>query len=59
MSGYLRFSVADLSRDMPIMLNAREDAFALLETDPGLIDPDHQGLRRVLAEFERKDALTG
>lgn len=46
-SGYLRLRVADLARDMTLMLTAREDAFGILETDPGLVLPEHAALRTV------------
>ena len=49
-AGYLRFRVADLSRDMELMLAARNDAFDTLETDPGLLAPEHAHLRSRLAE---------
>jgi len=48
-SGYLRLAVADLSRDMELMLEAREDAFTLLESDPGLLSPEHENLRKLEA----------
>ncbi len=47
-SGYLRLQVADLSRDGELMLEARKDAFDLLESDPGLLDPTHEALRRIV-----------
>ncbi len=46
-SGYLRLRVADLSRDMELMLRAREDAFRLLTADPGLLLPEHTPLRSI------------
>ncbi|HUX12480.1 MAG TPA: ATP-dependent DNA helicase RecG [Spirochaetia bacterium] len=46
-SGYLRLRVADLSRDMQLMLLAREDAFELLAADPGLLLPENAALRTV------------
>jgi ATP-dependent DNA helicase RecG len=49
-AGYLRFRVADLSRDMELMLTARSDAFDALEGDPGLVAPEHARLRSLLAE---------
>ncbi|MFP4549995.1 MAG: helicase-related protein, partial [Spirochaetales bacterium] len=47
-AGYLRFRVADLGRDMQIMNDAREDAFDLLESDPGLNRREHASLRAAL-----------
>ncbi len=37
-SGFLKFTFADLSRDMGLMNLARKDAFALMDKDPGLAD---------------------
>ena len=47
-AGYLRFRIADLGRDMAVMNDARVDAFALLERDPTLTDPEHRSLRDAL-----------
>lgn len=47
-SGFLRFRVADVATDMALMNKSREDAFALLEGDPGLLELPHGGLRRIL-----------
>lgn len=47
-SGFLRLQIADLIRDYPVLLKAREDAFSLVEKDPGLLSPDNRGLRHVL-----------
>jgi ATP-dependent DNA helicase RecG len=38
--------VADLERDYPVLLEAREDARRLVEEDPGLSHPKHALLRR-------------
>ncbi len=46
-SGYMRLRVADLARDMSLMLAAREEAFGLLERDPGLVLPENAGLRAI------------
>lgn len=60
-AGYLRFRVADLGRDMELMLRAREAAFAILREDPGLISPEHAALREIFsrheAEARREEAL--
>ncbi len=46
------FRVADLLRDAEILNEARRDAQALTAEDPGLADPDHTLLRRmVLARY--------
>ena len=47
-SGFLRFRVADIATDMSLMNQSREDAFSLLEGDPGLLELAHGGLRRML-----------
>ena len=47
-SGFPRFGIADLISDWDLFLLAREDARAILERDPGLLDPQHRGLREVL-----------
>lgn len=60
-AGYLRFRVADLGRDMELMLRAREAAFGILRSDPGLIAPEHAPLREIFsrheAETRREEAL--
>ncbi len=47
-SGSLRLRVADLSRDMRILKEARSDAFALVAEDPGFLEADHAVYRAVL-----------
>lgn len=51
-SGYLRLQVADLSRDLELMLQAREAAVALVREDPGLLGQGHRVLRTALAMEE-------
>ena len=41
-SGYLALGIADPVRDIDLLGLAREDAFALLEKDPGLLEADNQ-----------------
>jgi ATP-dependent DNA helicase RecG len=48
-SGYLRLSIADPIRDALVLEEARAEAFALLEADPGLLDPPNAPIREVLA----------
>jgi len=43
-SGLPDLQVADVIRDADLVAAAREDAFALVETDPGLAAPEHRGL---------------
>ena len=47
-SGFLRFRIADIARDMDLMNDSRNDAFTLLEEDPGLLNASQEGLRHVL-----------
>jgi ATP-dependent DNA helicase RecG len=48
-SGYLRLSIADPIRDALVLEQARAEAFAMLEADPGLLDPVNAPVRDVLA----------
>jgi ATP-dependent DNA helicase RecG len=48
-SGYLRLSIADPIRDALVLEVARTEAFAMLEADPGLLDPVNAPIREVLA----------
>jgi ATP-dependent DNA helicase RecG len=57
-SGYLRFRVADLARDMEIMNEARADAFEILETDPSLEAPENRTLGEALVAAHRQHRLT-
>jgi len=47
-SGLPDFRVAHIIRDTPILIEARKEAFRLVEEDPGLIHPSHSGLRGML-----------
>jgi ATP-dependent DNA helicase RecG len=47
-SGYLNLGLADPIRDALRLEQARKDAFAILERDPGLLLPEHQRVRRAL-----------
>jgi ATP-dependent DNA helicase RecG len=49
-SGVPTFRIADPLRDEVLNDNARRAAATLLATDPGLDQPEHAGLRRVLGE---------
>ncbi|MFH1022862.1 MAG: ATP-dependent DNA helicase RecG [Planctomycetota bacterium] len=58
--GLPEFLWADLIADYPLLVRAREDAFALVEKDAGLAKPAHAGLRRVLRErFGARAGLVG
>jgi ATP-dependent DNA helicase RecG len=48
-SGYLRLSIADPIRDALILEEARAEAFARLEADPGLLEAHNAPIREVLA----------
>jgi ATP-dependent DNA helicase RecG len=48
-SGYLRLSIADPIRDALVLEEARAEAFAILESDPGLLAPHNAPIREVLA----------
>lgn len=47
-SGFPDFRVGHLIRDTPILIQARREAFRLIEEDPGLIQPSHLALKDVL-----------
>ncbi len=57
-SGLLDFSIAQLPEDMELMMEARKEALRLLEEDPGLLRPEHAGLRFIL-ELRFKNATSG
>ncbi|MBI4608618.1 MAG: ATP-dependent DNA helicase RecG [Candidatus Rokubacteria bacterium] len=57
-SGLPEFRVADLLRDAPVLEEARQEAFALVEDDPSLVKPEHRALREaLLARWRGKLAL--
>ncbi|MDR1099221.1 MAG: ATP-dependent DNA helicase RecG, partial [Treponema sp.] len=47
-SGYLSLGIADPVRDAAELARARNDAFAILEQDPGLLLPEHRRIAEVL-----------
>ncbi len=47
-SGLPDFRVAHIIRDTPILIEARKEAFRLVEKDPALIQPSHSRLKDVL-----------
>ncbi len=53
--GMPEFRVANLVRDGDLLQQARQEAFSLLQSDPGLNEPAHQGLRdAMLRKWEKK-----
>jgi ATP-dependent DNA helicase RecG len=48
-SGYLSLGIADPVRDAARLEQARIDAFAMLERDPGLLLPEHLRVAQVLS----------
>ncbi|NGZ09261.1 MAG: ATP-dependent DNA helicase RecG [Nitrospira sp. LK70] len=53
--GIPEFRVANLVRDGDLLQQARQEAFSLLKSDPGLKEPGHQGLRdAMLRKWEKK-----
>jgi ATP-dependent DNA helicase RecG len=49
-SGYLNLGIANPIRDIEALTKAREDAFSILENDPGLVLDGHRIIARVLEE---------
>jgi len=49
-SGYMFLGIADPVRDIEQLERAREDAFSILESDPGLVLENHRVIARVLEE---------
>jgi len=49
-SGYLKLGIASPLRDLDMLVLARADAFAILESDPAFLLPDHRIISHVLAE---------
>jgi ATP-dependent DNA helicase RecG len=47
-SGAMNLHLADLAQDSHIVEAARDEAFRLIDTDPDLLLPAHQALRRYL-----------
>jgi ATP-dependent DNA helicase RecG len=55
-SGYLKLGIADPVRDSAALEQARADAFAVLENDPGFLQPENQCIDQVL---QRADPFPG
>jgi ATP-dependent DNA helicase RecG len=58
-SGLAGFKMANLIRDVFILQKARAAAFAVLQKDPNLRRPEHQGLRNELLRKNGPTALAG
>lgn len=57
-SGLLGFRIADLQRDRELLLEAREDACALVKEDPTLRKPVHSLLRRRWESLPRRQVVS-
>jgi len=49
-SGLPDFRVAHIIRDTPILIEARKEAFQLVQEDPELVQPSHAGLKEILVK---------
>jgi ATP-dependent DNA helicase RecG len=49
-SGLPDFRVAHIIRDTPILIEARKEAFRLIQEDPELVHPSHAGVRDILTK---------
>jgi ATP-dependent DNA helicase RecG len=49
-SGVIKFKLADIVLDAPILEQTRTAAIQLIEDDPGLILPEHQALKNLLLQ---------
>jgi ATP-dependent DNA helicase RecG len=49
-SGLPDFRVAHIIRDTPILIEARKEAFRLVQEDPELVQPSHAGLKQILVK---------
>lgn len=58
-SGLPGFKLANLIRDVKVLQLARQSAFAILQEDPSLSEPAHQGLRDSLLRQRGPTALAG
>ncbi|MBW6513586.1 MAG: ATP-dependent DNA helicase RecG [Candidatus Syntrophosphaera sp.] len=57
-SGLPQFRFANLVQDQPVLREAREDAFAIIEEDPNLNAPEHSLIKNIyLEQFADKEKL--
>ncbi len=58
-SGVQALPFLDILRDVPVLKEARDEAFALLQADPSLSRPEHAALKAaVRAQFKRSAGLS-
>jgi ATP-dependent DNA helicase RecG len=58
-SGLQSLPFLDILRDVPVLKEAREEAFALLSSDPNMMHPEHAALKEsVRAQFKRAAGLS-
>jgi ATP-dependent DNA helicase RecG len=55
-SGFMRFKIANLGSDLETMMQARKDAFDLLESDPELRRQENRHLKTVIG-YREKESL--
>ncbi len=48
-SGHLHFRVADIQKDLPVLIEARKSALHIIENDPGLLKEEHRVLNRLFS----------
>ena len=54
-SGFLKYKIADMVTDGPILRKARQAAFELVKVDPNLNQPAHEHIRtRFMADYQDK-----
>jgi ATP-dependent DNA helicase RecG len=58
-SGMLRFHIADIAKDGHILNAARDIAQKILDSDPGLVAPEHTRLREVIGKQEVEAKIWG
>lgn len=52
-SGHLNLKLADLSKDQDVLQNARIAVLRILQHDPELLLPEHQGVKRTLSHYNQ------
>ncbi|MDR2149658.1 MAG: ATP-dependent DNA helicase RecG [Spirochaetaceae bacterium] len=57
-SGYLKLGIADPVRDSVMLEQARTDAFAILESDPGFLKPEYRCIDQVLRRVKPFQEVT-